>query len=207
MVIWHLGDAGRVASVMARMNKRLLMEREILRDGLRQASTGKFAFIRSHQEEFPVEVVCRVLGVSRSGLLRVAGACAERGGASPRVTQRIRQVHRESREVLAAPRIHRQLRSQGVRCSKNTVAKLMHRAAIRSKARRWFVVRTTDSRHASDRSQPAESPVPARAEPGVGSRYLVHRDRRRGWLYLAVVIDLYSRRVVGGLPATLWRRS
>ncbi len=146
-----------------------------------------------------MEVVCRVLGVSRSGYYAWLGRAPSVGARRrEELTQRIRQVHRESREVYGAPRIHRQLRSQGVRCSKNTVAKLMHRAAIRSKARRRFVVRTTDSRHAHPIAPNRLNRQFRQGEPNrVWVADITYIATDEGWLYLAVVLDLYSRRVVG----------
>ena len=146
-----------------------------------------------------MEVSCRVLGVSRSGFYawsrRAPSDAAERRAE---LTQRIRQVHRESREVYGAPRVHRELRSRGVHCSKNTVAKLMRQSAIRSKARRRFVVRTTDSRH----SHPiAPNRLNRHFEQSGPNKAWVaditYIPTGEGWLYLAAVLDLYSRRVVG----------
>ena len=159
----------------------------------------KFAFIRAHQKEFPVEVSCEVLGVSRSGYYawsrRAPSAAAERRGD---LTRRIRQVHRESREVYGAPRIHRELRSGGVRCSKNTVAKLMREAAIRSKTRRRFVVRTTDSRHSHPIAPNRLNRCFEQASPNKAwVADITYIPTAEGWLYLAVVLDLHSRRVVG----------
>jgi transposase InsO family protein len=158
----------------------------------------KFAFIRDHQE-FPVDLACGVLGVSRSGYYAWSRRAVSPGAQRRAdLTDRIREVHRDSREVYGAPRVHRELRSAGVRCSRNTVAKLMRQAAIRSKTRRRFVVRTTDSRH----SHPiAPNRLNRRFRQSGPNRvwvaditYIPNGD---GWLYLAAVLDLYSRRIVG----------
>ena len=108
----------------------------------------KFAFIRDHQAHFPVDRLCAVLKVSRSGFYawkqRPTSAPAER---RDQLVEPIRTVHKEARSVYGSPRVHRELKAQGVPCCENTVAKLMRQAEIRSKARRPFVVKTTDSRH------------------------------------------------------------
>jgi putative transposase len=159
----------------------------------------KFAFIRNHQEEFPVDLTCRVLGVSRSGYYawsrRAASAAVRR---REDLTDRICQVHRGSREVYGAPRIHRELRSAGVRCSKNTVAKLMRQAAIRSKTRRRFVVHTTDSRHSHPIAPNRLNRCFEQTEPNkVWVSDITYIPTGEGWLYLAAVLDLYSRKIVG----------
>jgi transposase InsO family protein len=114
------------------------------------------------------------------------------------LTERIRAVHRDSREVYGAPRIQQELQAGGVRCARNTVAKLMRQAAIRSKTRRRFIVRTTDSRHghpiAPNRlNRRFQQPEPNR----VWVADITYIPTGEGWLYLAVVLDLYSRKVVG----------
>ncbi len=146
-----------------------------------------------------MEVACRVLGVSRSGYYawsRRAPSVGDRRRAE--LTRRIRQVHQASREVYGAPRIHQELRSSGVPCSKNMVAKLMRQAAIRSRARRRFVVRTTDSRHAhpiapNRLNRQFRQTGPNRAWVAD----ITYIATAEGWLYLAAVLDLYSRRIVG----------
>jgi putative transposase len=159
----------------------------------------KFAFIHQHLRQFPVDLVCRVLQVSRSGYyawqqrppsettLRQAALVAE-----------IRQAHRESRGIYGSPRVQRELAARGVRCSENTVAKLMRREGIRSKTRRRFVVRTTDSQHghpiAPNRlGQVFDEPHPDRT----WAADITYIPTQEGWLYLAAVIDLCTRKIVG----------
>ena len=162
----------------------------------------RYAFIRDHRHEFPVEVACDVLRVSRSGYYAWA-----RRPAGPREVRRgevlaeIRRVHEESRRTYGSPRVHRALLARGVRCCENTVAKLMRGQAIRSKATRRFVA-TTDSRH--DRPV-AENVLAREFYPGrpdaVWTADITYIPTGEGWLYLAVVLDLFSRRVVGWATA------
>jgi putative transposase len=92
--------------------------------------------------------MCQVLQVARSGYYawrrRAPSATAER---RTKLTDQIRQMHDRSRSVYGSPRVHRDLLEADVRCSKNTVAKLMRAAGLRSKMHRRFRVHTTDSRH------------------------------------------------------------
>jgi len=159
----------------------------------------RFAFIQKHAEEFPVDLMCEVLEVSRSGYYawrdRPASSQARR---REELVQRIQAAHADSRQIYGSPRIHAELRAQGVACSPNTVAKLMKNCGIRSKMRRRFVVRTTDSRHghpiAENRlQQQFDVPLPNQ----VWAADITYISTGEGWLYLAVVIDLCSRKVVG----------
>ena len=159
----------------------------------------KFAFIRDHQGRFPVEVLCAVLKVSRSGYYAWA-----RRSPSPsarrrhRLVAEIRAAHGASRATYGSPRIYQVLKARGVLCCENTVAKLMRAEGVRAKARRPFAVRTTDSRH----DLPVAGNVlnrefyPDRLNV-VWTADITFVPTAEGWLYLAVVLDLFSRRVVG----------
>lgn len=159
----------------------------------------KFAFIRDHHGEFPVDLMCQVLEVSRSGYYawqqRSPSATARRQSV---LVEAIRQAHQGSRGIYGSPRVYRELVAQGVECSQNTVAKLMRREGIRSKTRRRFVVHTTDSRHehpiAPNRlNQQFQQPRPDQA----WAADITYIPTQEGWLYLAAVIDLCSRKIVG----------
>ena len=106
----------------------------------------KYAFIQANQRSYGVRTMCRMLQVSPSGYYaarsRPASACSRRRVL---LTSRIREVHVASRQTYGAPRVHAELRAQGVACCRNTVAKLMHQAQIMPRAIRRFRV-TTDSR-------------------------------------------------------------
>lgn len=159
----------------------------------------KFAFIADHQDEFPIEVMCCVLEVSRSGYYawqqRPASATAQRQGE---LIEQIQQVHAESRQVYGSPRVHRQLAAQGVKCSENTVAKLMRKAGVRSKMRKRFVVRTTDSRHAHPIApNTLDRQFQQLAPDQVWAGDITYIPTEEGWLYLAALIDLHSRKIVG----------
>jgi transposase InsO family protein len=157
-----------------------------------------FSFIEQHQDLWPVTVLCETLGVSAQGFY------AWRSRPTSQQQQRrdallveIRAVHAQFKERYGSPRIHLELRAQGVPCCVNTVAKLMHDNDIRAKTARKFR-NTTDSDH----------PLPVAdnlldrqfAAQGPNERWvsdITYIPTREGWLYLAVVEDLYSRMVVG----------
>ena len=147
--------------------------------------------------------MCHVLKVSRAGFYAWLGRPeSPRAVHQAEIVERIRRVHRESRQVYGSPRVHRALVAEGVAISENTVAKLMSRAGVRAATARRFVVRTTDSRHGH---AIAENTLDRRFEPGEADRVWVgditYIATGEGWLYLAVILDLGSRKVVGWATA------
>ena len=157
-----------------------------------------FAFIEEHQQTWPVTLMCAALGVSPSGfyawLSRGPSAAQARRDA---LLVEIRAVHAESKQRYGSPRIHKELEAQGVACCRNTVARLMHEHDIRARSARKFR-NTTDSRH----GRPVADNVLGRQfqAQGPNEKWLTditYIPTREGWLYLAVVEDLYSRMVVG----------
>ena len=146
-----------------------------------------------------MEVMCRVLEVSRSGYYAWRGrAPSTTARRQIELTERIRQVHGRSRQIYGSPRVHRELLAADVRCSRNTVAKLMRKAAIRSKMRRRFVVRTTDSRHGHPIAPNRLNREFQRTQPNQAwAADITYIPTGEGWLYLAAVIDLCSRKIVG----------
>lgn len=159
----------------------------------------RFRFIDEYRRRWPVEVMCRVLHVSRSGYYAWRRRpMSSRQCRQATLLEEIRQAHHESRGIYGAPRIHRDLKARGIPCSRNTVARLMHQHHLRSKLKRRFVIRTTDSRHAHpiarnllQRRFHWEQPNQAWCCD------LTYVPTDEGWLYLAVVVDLFSRKVVG----------
>ena len=147
--------------------------------------------------------MCQVLEVSRAGYYAWLGRPeSPRAVDQAEIVERIRQVPRDSRETYGSPRVHRALKARGVACCENTVAKLMRRAGVRAATARRFVVRTTDSRHGHPI---AENTLDRRFEPGQVDRVWVgditYIATKEGWLYLAAVLDLGSRKVVGWATA------
>jgi putative transposase len=159
----------------------------------------KFAFIKESLSEYPVEICCQTLGVSRSGYYawrdRPDSARAKR---QEDLTVKIKTVHEENRQVYGSPRVFEALRAQGETVSENTVAKLMKKQQIAAKKRRKYVPTTTDSNHANpvaenvlNREFTAELP---NQKWTVDITYI---PTDQGWLYLAGVMDLFSRKIVG----------
>jgi transposase InsO family protein len=143
--------------------------------------------------------MCSVLKVSRSGYYawrgRTPSPTARRQGE---LVEQIGQVHAASRRIYGAPRVYRELLACEVRCSKNTVAKLMRKAGLRSKMHKRFVVRTTDSRHGHPIAPNTLNRQFTQAKPNqTWAADITYIPTAEGWLYLAAVIDLCSRKIVG----------
>jgi putative transposase len=159
----------------------------------------KFAFIKEHLGAFEIEVVCEVLEVSRSGYYawrrRPKSARARR---REELAVLVKQAHEQNRRVYGSPRVCQVLRLGGQSVCENTVANIMKELDIRAKSKKKFVPRTTDSRHqqpvAPNRlDRQFNAPVPNQ-KWAVDITYI---PTDQGWLYLAGVMDLCSRRIVG----------
>jgi putative transposase len=157
-----------------------------------------FRFIDEHRDRWPVRLLCAALDVSAAGYYawrdRPASARQQRQGA---LLVEIRAIHAEFLARYGSPRIHAELAARGQGCCVNTVAKLMHDNDIRAKTARKFRC-TTDSNHSLpvadnllDRQFDPDGPNEAWVAD------ITYIPTREGWLYLAAVEDLYSRKVVG----------
>jgi putative transposase len=168
-----------------------------------------FAFIQAHKDQWPVRVMCSALEVSPSGfyswLGRPPSLQEQRREA---LAGRIREIHAEARGCYGSPRVHAALAGADGARSVNTVAKLMRDNGIRAKTARRFRCRTTDSSHPLpvadnilDRDFQPEGPNQAWVAD------ITYIPTGEGWLYLAVVEDLFSRMIVGwSMDATMTSR-
>jgi putative transposase len=147
--------------------------------------------------------MCHVLQVSRAGYYAWLGRPeSPRAASASALIEPIRQVHRDSDGTYGSPRVYRELKARGVACCEKTVAKLMRRQGLRGANARRFVVRTTDSSHGHPI---AENLLDRRFEPGDPDRVWVaditYIATGEGWLYLAAVLDLGTRKVIGWATA------
>jgi transposase InsO family protein len=158
----------------------------------------RFAFIGAEKAVYPVQALCRCLAVTRSGFYAWAQRpAAARLREDVRLTQRLRLVHAQHRRVYGRPRLHRALRELGVRISPKRVARLMRAAAHHAEGRRRFRL-TTDSAHAWPVAANHLARHFAVARPHQRwAADITALPTRRGWCYLAIILDLGSRRVVG----------
>ncbi|WZP00264.1 IS3 family transposase [Isosphaeraceae bacterium EP7] len=181
--------------------KRLTMERDILKKAtafLRQGVVMRYGFVERHRDRWPVRLMCRVLRVSAGGYYDWRGRPdSEQARRREALVVSIKAIHGEVKARYGSPRIHAELIARGEPCCVNTVAKLMRREGIAARTRRKFRV-TTDSNH--DRPV-AENVLNREFEPGAPDRAwtadITYVATAEGWLYLAAVEDLHSRRIVG----------
>lgn len=161
----------------------------------------KYAFIDRHRWVWPVCVQCRVLKVSATGYHQHRARrqqIARRHLTDAALLTHIRAVHGELRGAYGWPRMWRELRRRGVRVGKERVRLLMQKHGIRARGKRKFRVATTDSNH----TLPVAPNLLARnftvAQPNrAWTGDMTYIATEEGWLYLAVVMDLFSRRIVG----------
>ena len=181
----------------------------------------KYAFIRAHSDEHAVVRLCDLLGVSTSGYYDWYDRPeSNRSRENRELTARIHHFHQRSKAIYGSPKIHKDLVADGQSCSVNRVARLMNQAGIKSKLSRQFVI-TTNSRNTAapapdllQRHFSVDKPDTAWVSD---TTFIATRE---GWLFLAVILDLFSRQVIGwamsnknntalvqdALTMAIWRR-
>ena len=158
----------------------------------------RYAWIRQHQSDYPVQVMCRVLDVGASGYYdwrdRSPSARTQR---HQQIAQAAARSYFESHRIYGYRKVHQDLQAEGVPCGEDTVRQVLRENGLYSRIRRKFV-RTTDSNHSApiadnilNRDFSAERPN----EKWVAD--ITYIATAEGWLYLAAVMDLFSRRIVG----------
>jgi len=166
----------------------------------------RYEFIHAHRADYPISRMCAVLAVSPSGYYAwCTRPVSSQAQANAMLLTEIQAVHRTSRQTYGSPRVHADLVARGFSVSKKRVARLMRMASIRARRKTKRRVVTTDSQHAF--------PV---APNRLDRDFVAHKPNEKwltdityiptaeGWLYLAVVMDLFSRKIVGwAMEATL----
>ncbi|MFL5251420.1 MAG: IS3 family transposase [Rhodopila sp.] len=195
-------DPAAEISRLRRENDRLRMERDILKKtvaNLLGSAEMRFRLIEDQRDVWPVRVMCDALSVSPSSYY----AWRSRPESARKIANRellvdIRRVHAQHRERYGAPRIHAELRAEGRTASRKRVERIMRRHGIRARGPRRYRVCTTDSKHSLpiaanllDRNFVAEKP------DQVWLADITYIATSEGWLYLAVILDLFTRKVVG----------
>jgi transposase InsO family protein len=159
----------------------------------------KYSFIAEHASRYPVERQCAALGVSVSGYYAWHKRTTSQHQAQDQcLLQHIEQLYQHSRGLYGSPRIHAALKRQGIACSRKRVARLMQQAGIHSLRQRRRRVHTTDSAHAYPVAPNQLNRQFQALRPNkkwVADITYVPTDQ--GWLYLAAILDLFSRRLVG----------
>ena len=158
----------------------------------------KYAFIQQHRALAPLRRFCRVLAVSRSGYYAwVHRAPSPRAQANAALVVAIRQIHAQSREAYGAVKTWHALRDRGLLCGKHRVARLRRLHGIEARRRRRFKLPTHSTRTTWIAPNRLEGVFHAARPNRVWVGDITFIATRSGWLYLAVLLDCYSRKVVG----------
>lgn len=158
----------------------------------------KYEFMQKHTAEFSIEKMSVVLKVSRSGYYRfISNARSVRKLEDDRLLLKIKAIHEDSRQTYGSPRVCAELRSQGETCSRKRVARIMRRFGVVAKMKKRFKVTT--------RQNPSKLAAPNLLRQDFSAEKPNQRwvadftyiATKEGWLYVATVLDLFSRRIVG----------
>ena len=159
----------------------------------------KYTFIAAHQEEYTIQGMCRALGVGRSGYYAWSTRpLSQRAQANQVLAEQIQEEHRASRQTYGSPRIHAALLRKGVACGRHRIAHLMRLHQMTGRKAHKRFPRTTQR---NPQALPAPNllnqdfSAPAMDQKWVSD--ITYIDTAEGWLYLAAVMDLFSRQVVG----------
>jgi putative transposase len=173
-----------------------------------------YAFIAEHAKEYPVRRMCRVLKVSASGYYDWRQRPpSERAQANEQLLKAIRRTHQASRQTYGSPRIQAALEREGIQAGKHRIARLMRENGIVGKAPKRKRPRTTQRTEGSQVAPNLLAQEFTASRPNqVWLADITYIDTLEGWLYLAGVLDLYARPIVGWamdehLEATLVERA
>jgi putative transposase len=149
--------------------------------------------------EHPIRLLCRILGVSPSGYYRWLGhKPGQRQQEDAALSEKIALAHQKSRRTYGAPRIVADLRAEGTRTSKRRCTRLMKAQGLRGKKANARRPRTTDSRHGRPVAGNLIAERPAPTGPNQAWRTdITYLRTAEGWLFLAAILDVWSRRVIG----------
>jgi putative transposase len=154
--------------------------------------------VRVNQARYPVATMCRVLQVSRSGYYAwVKRGLSSRAIADITLTARIEAIHRHARGTYGWPRVHAQLRAEGIRIGHEHVGRLMRAAELRGACRRKFVTTTQRDHEAEPAPDLVQRDFHAARADQLWVADITYVPTWAGFLYLAIVLDVFSRRIVG----------
>lgn len=158
----------------------------------------KFSFVQAEKDEFPVAVLCELLEVSRQGYYAWAKRpISERTRRDAELIERVKQVHNASRRTYGSPRVLHALRRDGMRVSKRRVERAMQAMGLAGRRPRRYVVTTrADGTHRVEPNKLAREFTASKPNERWVTD-ITHIWTDDGWVYLAAIIDLYSRAVVG----------
>ncbi len=159
---------------------------------------SRYKLIEAEKTSFPIQFMCRMLGVSRSGYYGWRDRPpSDRDRADAALTQRIREIHRRSRQTYGSPRIHAKLKALGTRCSGKRVERLMRKAGLQGCMRGRRKGTTCRARRVAPAEDLVNRNFAATEADRIWVADITYVGTREGFLYLAFILDVHSRRIVG----------
>jgi putative transposase len=159
--------------------------------------------VKAHQAEYPIRLLCDVLGVSPSGYYAwVKRRPSARARANAALLEEIRRIHRDSREAYGVPNIQEEPRELGQQVNHKRIARLMRQDGLQGITRRKFQVTTRRDPNAPGATDLVERQFAATAPNQLWVADITYIPTWVGFLYLAIVLDVFSRRIVGWAMAT-----
>jgi len=156
----------------------------------------KYEFIEEHRETYKAKSMCELLKVSRSGYYAWnTRQPSRRQKDNKDLLEHIQRIHTQSRKLHGSPRITAELHEEGYRCGKNRVARIMKKHSIRADVKKKRFRRTTDSQH--EYALAANLLVEQRQTEGVWASDITFVPTSEGWLYVAAVMNVKSRKIIG----------
>lgn len=152
--------------------------------------------------------MCRVLQISRGGYYAwLKRPESNRSRENRQLVEQIRDIHQQSRQTYGSPRVHAELKTMGVACGKNRIARLMRLNSIAVEKKRKFTKTTDSNHHLPVAPNLLDQQFETNRPDAVWSTDITYIWTKEGWLYLAIVLDLFSRRIIGwSMASTLERR-
>lgn len=195
---------------LRRENKVLRQEKEILKKSRGLVCPGEqlcpragFEFVKEHQADFPVRAMCRVLGLSPSGYYAwLQRPPSVRSIENEELLGEIEQIHKDSRESYGRPRIYAELRDNGRIVNHKRVGRLMRVGGLRGVTRRRKWRTTTRDKDARPAPDLVDRKFAATGPDQLWVADITYVPTGAGFLYLAVVLDVWSRRIVGWAMAS-----
>jgi len=158
----------------------------------------KYVFIQEHVSQHGVVALCRALGVSRGGYYSwLSRPESQKTRKDRQLLLWIRASFRESRNRYGSPRVHAQLREEGIACGRHRVARLMRQDRLQARPRRRFKTTTQSAHSQAVAANELKRQFKVATLDTCWAADITYIWTREGWVYLAVLLDLCSRRVVG----------
>jgi transposase InsO family protein len=156
--------------------------------------------MHNHENEFRIATMCRVLTVSRSAYYQwrsLQSSFSERQRNNADVLENIRTIHAQSKQTYGSPRVTAQLRREGMQVNEKRVAKLMRDNALRAKTKKRFTVTTNSTKTKNASPNLVKQEFRAARPNQLWTSDLTYIWTGEGWLYLAIILDVFARRIVG----------